>query len=364
VTLTWTVDITDPVILDVANYEICNDAFPETLTRNWTDNCSEGGIIEASIGDIIDVDKCSQTREYTFSVTDDCDNTTTETVTITREWDEIDNCETVFGNRQESECFLDNGFSRWGWTTQITEEGTYEFNLYAGNGNDCDPTDGPGTLAGIATLYYDGSTAKVVYDMNDGFVLSEAHVYIGCTMFPQTKKGNTIAPGQYNFNPSLGGTVDTYTVGSINVTGDFYIIIHGVSCEITCECSSGYTYTGNNGETAFEGDSVDDCEDSEQVVTNNTQEAKTASSFKAYPVPFNDVLTVEYKYEYKTNVKIQVYDTKGLLITRETDNKYEKGTIGTTALNLSRVADQTLIIKVISNREVMSKMVISKSIKK
>ena len=86
--------------------------------------------------------------------------------------------------------------------------------------------------------------------------------------------------------------------------------------------------------------------------------------FKAYPVPFNDILNVEYKYEYKTDVQIQVYDTKGLLITRETDKAYVKGTIGSTALNLSRVADQTLIIKVISNQEVMSKMVISKSVEK
>ena len=88
-----------------------------------------------------------------------------------------------------------------------------------------------------------------------------------------------------------------------------------------------------------------------------------SADFIAYPVPFDETLTVEYKFEYETDVEIQVYDTKGMLISRETDAEYRKGEIKTKQLNLSRVADQALIIKLISNQEVMSKMVISKSIR-
>ena len=87
-------------------------------------------------------------------------------------------------------------------------------------------------------------------------------------------------------------------------------------------------------------------------------------NFKAYPVPFTDILTVQYKYEYDTDVKIQVFDTKGLLISSITDTEYIKGEIGSKNLDLSRVADQALIIRLITNKEVMSKMVISKSIEK
>jgi len=113
-------------------------------------------------------------------------------------------------------------------------------------------------------------------------------------------------------------------------------------------------------------DAVAGCTDNTPLPGNcSLNLAKSESeSFKAYPVPFDDVLTVEYKYEYETDVQIQVYDTKGLLITRETDTQYRKGEIGRKHLDLSRVADQALIIRLITNNGVTSKMVISKSIKK
>ena len=284
-------DTEDPYFTSLPEVDtICNDGFPAELSATWADACSGGDTITVGPTNIrYREDMCAEYADYVFTAIDNCGNSKTETVTVEREFDKIDNCETVFGYRQESDCFLDYGFRRWGWTTKVTEptdEFGIVFNLYAGNGNDCDPTDGPGTLAGTATLYYDGSYATVVYDMNNGYVLSEAHVYIGCTMFPQGKKGNTVAPGQYNFNPSLGGTVDGYTVGPIDVTDDFYIIIHGVSCEIACECSGGYTYTGDNGGGAFNGGSVD-CEEAPSVASKSVD-------FKAYPVPFDQEVNIKY----------------------------------------------------------------------
>jgi hypothetical protein len=92
--------------------------------------------------------------------------------------------------------------------------------------------------------------------------------------------------------------------------------------------------------------------------------SKSSTEFKAYPVPFTDELTIEYKYDYDTDVKIQVFDTKGLLITNDVDNLYIKGEIGTKILDLSRVSDQALIIRLVTNKEVNSKMVIAKSKKR
>ncbi|MFL1013657.1 T9SS type A sorting domain-containing protein, partial [Flavisericum labens] len=345
-------DETPPVIAPLDDGYVCNGEVPEYLETTWTDNCEDGDTLRA-YANMVGSDECSETYEYVFNVSD-CAGNAADAVTVEyiREFDKIDNCETVFGYRQESDCFLDNGFSRWGWTTQIMDEGEYIFDLYAGNGNDCDPIDGPGTFAGTATLNYDGSTATVVYNMNDGYVLSEAHVYIGCTMFPQGKKGNTVAPGQYNFNPSLGGTVDTYTVGPIDVTGDFWIIIHGVSCEIACECSGGYTYTGNDGGGAFNGDSVNGCDEVQARV------AKTVD-FKAYPVPFESEVTLQYSFDYETDVKVDVFDMKGALIKSSEDSNYIKDSIGTTTLDLSGTDNQLFFVRLTTKEGTVVKKIVS-----
>jgi len=171
-------------------------------------------------------------------------------------------------------------------------------------------------------------------------------------MFPQKNGRETVAPGQYNFNPSLGGTVDTYTVGPIDVSGDFYVIIHGVSCEITCECSSGYTYTGDNGGDAFGGDSADECPE-------NTP-SKTAD-FTAYPVPFNNEVFIKYNYNFDTDVKIEVFDIRGVRILTTTDKTYSSGTNGRTRLDLSNLDNQMFLVKVsTANGSVVKKIVSSK----
>ena len=91
-------------------------------------------------------------------------------------------------------------------------------------------------------------------------------------------------------------------------------------------------------------------------------EEPRSADFKAYPVPFTDVLTIEYKYEYDTDVKIQVFDAKGMLISETVDSQYVKGTVANKQLDLSRVSDQSLIIRLSTNREKLSKQVVAKSV--
>lgn len=41
----------------------------------------------------------------------------------------------------------------------------------------------------------------VHYDMFDEYVLHEAHIYVGCNMYPVNNAGKpTVAPGQYTYN--------------------------------------------------------------------------------------------------------------------------------------------------------------------
>ena len=295
----------------------------------------------------------------TWKAVDACGNesaTCSQTITV------LECCETAFAKYEgtdapEGQCFKDDepiSFSEWGWTNYFACEGTYEMNLYSGVGQ-CS-TD-KGTNVGTATVEYLDGNVKVTYNLIDGYAMEEAHLYVGCEAYPMARGKYTVAPGKYPFNPYLDGYVKNFIIQDISATGGIHVIAHAVVCEKLSDKEGSFSFGGWNVS----------CQDDTNITCNDAAKpelSKVVSAFNAYPVPFDEVLTVEYKYEYDTDVQVEVYDTKGMLITNETDTTYEKGTIGKTELDLSRVADQTLIIKVISSQEVMSKMVISKSIEK
>jgi large repetitive protein len=88
-TVTRTYDVTAPVIAAIANYTLqgCNPEWP-ALTTTWTDNCSEGGSLTASAGEVV-TNGCTQSRVYTFSVVDACGNPATSSTTVTRTYDVV-----------------------------------------------------------------------------------------------------------------------------------------------------------------------------------------------------------------------------------------------------------------------------------
>jgi hypothetical protein len=140
-------------------------------------------------------------------------------------------CETFFalGDDASATCFLDDGFNRWGWTNGPLTYGEYTFDLYAGAGQ-CDTEKG--TLVGILTVNYDEltGTAEIGFEMLDGFVLSETHLYIGNEPYPTNKNGKpTVAPGQFPYQFELEGVAfDPYTINDLS--GEIYVIGHGVVC--------------------------------------------------------------------------------------------------------------------------------------
>ena len=83
--------------------------------------------------------------------------------------------------------------------------------------------------------------------------------------------------------------------------------------------------------------------------------------FKVYPVPFEDVINVQYRFEYDTDVTIQVFNLQGGLIYGVVDNMYNNGEIATKQINLARTFDQTLIIRLTTNKEKLSKNIVAKS---
>ena len=136
----------------------------------------------------------------------DASNSVTITVTddpIEYEW------ETAFAYcGQHANAFSEYGFSRWGWTIGPLGAGTYTLDLYAGAAQ-CDITKG--TLVGVVSVVYDGTSVTVNFNVNSPFVLGETHVYAGQGPFPMKNGEPTVAPGQYY--------IDT-------LSGPIYVIAH------------------------------------------------------------------------------------------------------------------------------------------
>lgn len=119
-----------------------------------------------------------------------------------------------------------DGANRWGWTNGPLAEGSYTFAIYAGAGQS-DITKG--TLVGSLSVNYANGTAVVTYSMNQGFSMTETHLYVGTSALPTNRNGDTtLAPGQYgNVREQLNYvSTDSYSVSGLS--GDVYLVAHAV----------------------------------------------------------------------------------------------------------------------------------------
>ena len=284
------------------------------------------------------------------------------------------NCETGFAVKTEvdgdytvvdedySSCFRNDGFRRWGWVNRIpaSDQGsTVEFNLYAGAGR-CDLSKGTNT--GTVTVEYNNDgTVQVCYNLYPGFVMSEAHVYIGCEPYPTTNSGNpTVAPGQYSFNGGDLGYIQNYCTPVLeDVSGDFYVIVHAVVCE--SDIPEGCTpYPASQEEGGiFDGYTVDEL----PVVgcDVDTEGWGRSVDFTAYPVPFENEVNIKYMFDYDTDVKIEVFDIKGALIRESLNQNYIKDKVFTTKIDLSRTDNQMYFVRLTTDKGTVVKKIISSS---
>ncbi|WP_242206540.1 T9SS type A sorting domain-containing protein, partial [Aestuariivivens insulae] len=310
---------------------------------------------------------------FTATVTDanDCETTCMVTANL---YNCVPECETAFGvdtyiendlvyvndgPEGVSSCFRNDGFKRWGWVNKITEFGEHEFDLYAGAGR-CDISKG--AYAGTVTLNYENNgMVTVTYEMAQGYVLSEAHVYVGCDPYPKTNNGEyTVAPGQYSFNAGdLGYVQTTFSTPPISASGDFYFIAHAVVC--ATDIPPGLYLPASpmeGGEFAPPSESFvyPDCE----VDTGGWGKIEDKKvSFTAYPVPFENEVNIGYKFEYDTDVTINVYDIKGALIRQAENTSYIKGTYDSTKIDLSYTDDQMYFVRVTTKEGTLVKKIVS-----
>lgn len=89
-------------------------------------------------------------------------------------------------------------------------------------------------------------------------------------------------------------------------------------------------------------------------------EDKTVNSgFDAYPVPFKDQLTIKYKFDYVSNVKIEVFNAQGNSVLSKNDTNSYLNKEVTLDLHANKGKEQVYIVKVTTDRETSTKKVLS-----
>jgi len=244
-------------------------------------------------------------------------------------------------------CFLEDGFNRWGWTNYFEEENTYELNLYAAAGQ-CNI--GVGKWVGKVMVNYNNDQVDIVYKLFDGYVMTEAHVYVGCASYPLKNNRYTVAPGQYTYKTQGNlNNIAMYTVGSIDVselTNGIYVIAHAVVSKKSDSSDIGETYTPTDNIVSCitDNDNIDDF-------------SGNRSLFKVYPVPFDQKVYIKYLFEYDTDVTIEIFDAKKTLIKQIKNSNigygYEE------EIDLSRIDIQVLFVRLTTDRSVSTKKIVS-----
>ena len=70
-----------------------------------------------------------------------------------------------------------------------------------------------------------------------------------------------------------------------------------------------------------------------------------------------------YDFKFDTDVKIEIYDIRGILIKSTTDKNFKKGMIGKTRINMSNLSNQVYIVRLTTNRGIVTKNIVSSKIR-
>lgn len=73
--------------------------------------------------------------------------------------------------------------------------------------------------------------------------------------------------------------------------------------------------------------------------------------FTVYPVPFKNEVFVDYLFNYQTDVSIELYDIKGVLLKKVINKNYASGSKSKTKLNLINLNNQMFFVKLRTNKE-------------
>ena len=269
---------------------------------------------------------------------------------------------------EQSTCFIPE-FNRWGWTTYLdfsneTGQSSYTLDIYSGAGQ-CDLTKGT-DLGSVTITYNDDRTVTFDYNL-EGFLLSQAHVYIGSDPYPIKNNGKaTVAPGKYTHTDSGFDPVEDYSVSIPFQDRQFYVIVHGVTKSAECSdspdddcvdtdsdgiCDLDDMCPGYDDNLDNDGDGIPDNCDPCLNDPNNTCGGRISEpSFNTYPVPFIDEMNIQYKFDYVTPVLIEIFTVNGVKVAEYKNNYSVQKTLSTVKLKPSHLSNQLLFVRLTTSK--------------
>ena len=245
----------------------------------------------------------------TFTANDGCDNTASCDVTYTWTEDEdpiscgypIVNCGDV--------------------ATGDTSDGGIE-----------DVEDGLGRLGNWYSFIGTGENVVTFSTCNDADFDTVIHVFTDCGTNEIAVNDDAAGCGltsELGFFAELGVEYNIFIRGFVGATGNY-----GLS--VICDTEPGQARTA-------------EVQDDVKI------------DFTAYPVPFDKEVNISYTFEFDTDVTIEMFDTKGLLIYSQTNRSYSKGSRDVTKFDLSRTANQMFYVKLTTSQGTVTKKIVSSS---
>ena len=149
------------------------------------------------------------------------------------------------------------------------------------------------------------------------------------------------------------------------------------SCDNATSCDTEYSYVTYlaGDEDPADSDLPDELlngDYSDDVSNSRTEHAATTAvapdstvdiDFRAYPVPFNKDVNLSYNFKFDTDVTIEIYDTKGLMVQRQVNKGYRAGSDVTIPMTVNG-ADQLYYVKLITNQGTVTKKIVSSTNKR
>ncbi len=241
------------------------------------------------------------------------------------EIDEGLDCESIAFARYESNnnCFIENGFKKWGWTNTFEKEGDYILDLYAG-AIQCDVNNGK-KIGNVLVNYHSGSVLVSVELLN-GFTMTSGYLYVGDTLYPTRENKRTIAPEHFPYKSGLLDDKVAFQFPSVNVnsiSGELYIIV--------------------------------------QLNLGNKREAEGKASktkITTYPMTFKNDLNLSVQINYDAQLEIEMFDVNGRKIMTKKRKRVKAGA-NNVHLNVSSLAPEVYFLKIDTGKEKIIKKVMS-----
>jgi len=145
---------------------------------------------------------------------------------------------------------------------------------------------------------------------------------------------------------SIGSLKDyvnaAFTSGAVNVAGSHLDMLNNAGCPLG----------GSRATTASNCPTV-------KITDNSSLGSSVINSFRAYPVPFREVLNIQYDFDYESAAVIQFFDLQGRLLRTYNESRAYKGQITQLNIDFRIRASQVYVVKITTSREVFTKTIVS-----